>query len=169
MQTLILLRHAKAEREAATGEDFDRALTERGWADARLIGRVLADAGFRPDRALVSAAVRTTQTWEAAATSLPPVETATLRALFHAGPERLIAEIENAAHDAETLVVVGHNPGLQTLAARYARRSGAVEVPHIEAGFPTAAAAVFRYDGGTAPTLEAFFAPSAFGGGAHVA
>lgn len=167
MRTVILLRHAKAEREAATGEDFDRALTERGWADARLIGRVLADAGFAPDRALVSASVRASQTWEAVATAFPPAETTPLRSLFNAGPERLLAEIE-AAHDAETVIVVAHNPGLHILSARWARGSGAPGATKVDAGFPTAAAAVFRWEEGqAAPALEGFFAPSAFGGGAH--
>lgn len=167
MRTLILLRHAKAERDAASGRDFDRALTERGWADARLIGRVLADAGFVPDRVRVSAAKRAAQTWEAVATAFPPAEAAVLPELFHAGPERLIAEIEGAAQDGETLLVVAHNPGLHTLAARWARASRAPEAPRIEAGFPTAAAAVFRTEAAEAPVLEAFFAPSAYGGGAH--
>jgi phosphohistidine phosphatase len=125
MRTLILLRHAKAERDAESGQDFDRALTDRGWADARLIGRVLADAGFVPDRARVSAARRAAQTWEAVATAFPLIEAAVLPELFHAGPERLMAEIEGASQDGETLLVVAHNPGLHTLALRWARASRA--------------------------------------------
>lgn len=167
MRTLILLRHAKAERDAESGQDFDRALTNRGWADARLIGRVLADAGFVPDRARVSAARRAAQTWEAVATAFPLIEASVLPELFHAGPERLMAEIEGAAQDGETLLVVAHNPGLHTLALRWARASRAPETSRIEAGFPTGAAAVFRSEGAETPSLEAFFAPSALGGGAH--
>jgi len=167
MRTIILLRHAKAERDSSTGEDIDRALTERGWADARLIGRVLADAGFAPDRALVSAARRTVQTWEAVATAFAPVEAEVMTELFHAAPERLIAEIEGAATEGGTVILVAHNPGLHTLASRWARASGGPEAARIEAGFPTAAAAVFRTDGSEPPSLEGFFAPSAYGGGAH--
>ena len=54
MRRLILLRHAKAENQAASGEDIDRALTARGLADAARMGQVLADAGLQPDLALVS-------------------------------------------------------------------------------------------------------------------
>lgn len=167
MRTIILLRHAKAERDAPSGEDIDRALAERGWADARLIGRVLADAGFTPDRALISAARRTVQTWEAVSTAFPPAEERILPELFHAAPERLIAEIEGATEEGGAVIVVAHNPGLHTLALRWARASGGVEAARIEAGFPTAAAAVFRVEASEAPTLEGFFAPSAYGGGAH--
>ena len=63
MRKLILMRHAKAEAKAASGDDFDRALAERGRQDAALMGRVLAEAGLTPDLALVSAAERTRQTW----------------------------------------------------------------------------------------------------------
>ena len=66
MRRLILLRHAKAENQAASGEDIDRALTARGLADAARMGQVLADAGLQPDLALVSSGVRARQTWEAA-------------------------------------------------------------------------------------------------------
>ena len=54
MKRLILFRHAKTERHAPSGQDFDRRLTQRGRDDARLMGRVLADAGFSPDLVLVS-------------------------------------------------------------------------------------------------------------------
>lgn len=167
MRTIILLRHAKAEREAESGRDFDRALTERGWADARLIGRVLVDAGFTPDRAVVSAARRAVQTWEAVATAFPAIEPQILPQLFHAGPERLIAEIEAAAEEGGTLLVVAHNPGLHTLAARWARLGRAPEATRIEGGFPTAAAAVFRTGAADMPALEGVFAPADLGGGAH--
>ena len=39
MKTLYVLRHAKTERDSESGRDFDRALTERGWRDAELVGR----------------------------------------------------------------------------------------------------------------------------------
>ncbi len=54
MHRLILMRHAKTERAAASGLDRDRALTPRGLADAALMGAVLVDKGLRPDLAIVS-------------------------------------------------------------------------------------------------------------------
>ena len=159
MHTLILLRHAKAELEADSGADFDRALTEAGWAEARLIGRVLSDAGFRPDLVLSSAAVRTVQTWEAAKSALPPAKTAALDSLYEAAPETLLAEAAARGAKAGVVAVVGHNPGIATLAAYLAREINAPEAGLIGRSFPTAAAAVFRHDGRTVSGFEGYFPP----------
>ena len=45
MRRLIVLRHAKTERDSPTGRDFDRRLDERGQQDAHEIGKYLADKG----------------------------------------------------------------------------------------------------------------------------
>jgi len=71
MRRLILFRHAKTEARSPSGDDASRRLTERGRDEAALMGRVLAEAGFLPDLALVSPAVRARETWEALAASLP--------------------------------------------------------------------------------------------------
>ncbi|MBW3559183.1 MAG: histidine phosphatase family protein [Proteobacteria bacterium] len=159
MHTLILLRHAKAEPEADSGLDFDRALTERGWAEARLIGRVLSDAGFRPDLVLASAAVRTVQTWEAASSSFPPGKAEALDSLYEASPEAILSEAVARGAKARVVAVVGHNPGIATLAAYLARESDAPEAGRISRSFPTAAAAVFRHDGKAVTGFEGFFPP----------
>ena len=57
------MRHAKAEQTSTT--DFERHLAERGHADAADAGRWLAARGVEPELALVSAAVRTQETWDA--------------------------------------------------------------------------------------------------------
>jgi phosphohistidine phosphatase len=160
MHTLILLRHAKAEPEADSGLDFDRALTDRGWAEARLIGRVLADAGFRPDLVLVSAALRTVQTWEGAGPAFPTTRTETVDALYEAAPEAILAEAAASGAKAGVVAVVGHNPGVATLAAYLARELRAPEAARMERGFPTAAAAVFRHDGRRVSGFEGFFPPA---------
>ena len=64
MERLILMRHGKAERHAASGGDFERALAESGRADAAVMGRVLAGLGLTPDLMLVSSARRTRETAE---------------------------------------------------------------------------------------------------------
>ena len=64
-RTIIVMRHAKAEQGGPS--DFERQLTDRGMADAAAAGTWLAERGVVPDHALVSAAVRTQQTWEALA------------------------------------------------------------------------------------------------------
>jgi phosphohistidine phosphatase len=170
MRRLVLFRHAKAERQAASGEDFDRALTERGRHDARLIGKALADAGVRPDLALVSAAKRTRQTWEEAASALPQPETVRHeRGLYQASSSALRKAVQAVEDDYETVVLVGHNPELHQFAIELlieGAASGAV-LDKVKGKFPTAAAAVFDVDVAGRAQYGGLYIPKDFGGGAE--
>ena len=85
MDRLILFRHAKAERDSESGDDFDRPLAPRGRSEAKAMGEQLAALGFRPDLVLISPALRTRETWELAAEALPPgVETCLEPRLYNA-------------------------------------------------------------------------------------
>lgn len=146
MKRLILVRHAKTERRAASGEDFDRALTEDGRHDAAALGHALAAAGLIPDLALVSTAVRARETFEAMAVELPDVQRESREDLYEATSESLKAAAHGA--QADTVMVVGHNPGLQALASALVQACVAAGVDDrtaIEAGFPTASAAAFEF------------------------
>lgn len=168
MKTLVLLRHAKAERQSGTGEDFDRALTDRGRDDARLMGRVLAGVGIKPDRALVSAARRTRETWDAASESFGDCEATFDRALYHAEAGAIRRAIEAVQDEAGVLIVVGHNPGLHQAAYELMIESAAAPsvLDRITSRFPTAAAAVFSVDPAGRAVFEALYLPEAYGGGA---
>ena len=161
MERLILLRHGEAERSAASGDDFDRALNAQGRAESAAMGRLLAVGGAAPDLALVSSAVRAVQTFEAARAAFPDAVDQSSRALYLASPRELMAAIRVAGPGVRTLMVVGHNPGIQDLAATLAVEGGAdaAQRARLERGFPTAAAAVFDFDPGGAPTLKALHLP----------
>ena len=78
----MVMRHAKAEQSGPS--DFERQLSDRGTVDATEAGQWLANRGVEPHQALVSAAVRTQQTWEAvneggAGTSRAPSTTRSTR------------------------------------------------------------------------------------------
>lgn len=148
MDRLILLRHAKAESEAPSGDDFDRPLAPRGRREAKAVGVQLAALGYSPDLALVSPALRTRETWEIAAESLDEAEVRLDPALYNAdaGTIRRIAEATGAAH--RTVVVVAHNPGLQELAVRLLA-DGAAPADYLARAmrhFPPGAVAVFDID-----------------------
>ena len=167
MQRLILLRHGKAESVAATGGDFERGLTERGRRDAALIGRVLAEAGMAPDLALVSAARRARETWEEAAPSFPGARLENSRLLYLASSEQLAQLVATAAEPVNSLIIVGHNPGLHDFSlALFGRRPPASTENPLIGAFPTAAAAVFRVDPSGATHFERLFLPRDHGGGA---
>ena len=159
MAHLILLRHAKAESSSSTGRDHDRALTERGHRDAAIMGRVLAQAGFAPDLALVSTARRAQETWEGVSTAFPAARAAHERNLYLATAEQL-AEAARDHEAAGHLMIVGHNPGLHELALQLLGRGGG----ELES-FPTAAAAVFEIKAGEPARLQRMLLPRDHGGG----
>ena len=118
MRRLMLLRHAKTERPETGQRDRDRKLTERGRADAPVIGAYMARHDLVPDRVLVSPAARSEETWAllAAALSAAPRVSSDER-IYAASPEQLVSVIREAG-ESRTLLLVGHNPGLHELAVR---------------------------------------------------
>lgn len=167
MERLILFRHGKTETRAASGEDFDRALTARGWADTKLVAAALAEEGLIPDRALVSSAVRARQTWESIAPAFPGVVLENRPELYDSSAPTLL----NAGQSplGRTVIIVAHNPGLHILAVALASRSeNDVIAARLRQGFPTGSAAVFDFGApGTGAAIKAlgFYRPADFGGG----
>jgi phosphohistidine phosphatase len=166
MARLILLRHGKTESVSATGADFERGLTDRGRRDAALMGQVLSQAGVTPDLVLVSAARRAQETWDEAAPSFPAARAQTVRALYLASPEQLAAQAAAAAPGV-SVMLVGHNPGIQEYALQLlAATPGAPDATLVGLdNFPTAAAAVFRLDDAGKAHFERLFLPREHGGG----
>lgn len=163
MKRLILMRHGKAEGQAASGEDFDRALAARGDEDAAAMGRRLAARGCAPDVALVSPALRAKDTWEATRPAFPGARTEYAASLYEA-PARAIRDLAQVA-DADCLMVVGHNPGLQDLAVRLAVEAGAQDaaIVRLRLHFPPATAAVFAFDPAGRPAFEGVLYPEGDG------
>lgn len=121
MRRLMLLRHAKTEGTAPSGEDSDRRLDSRGEADSATIGRWMAENHRVADLVLVSTAVRARQTWEIVAPLLsrhmPKAKVAYLEQLYLADPVDILRIIHGAAaQNPARLLIVGHNPGLHELA-----------------------------------------------------
>jgi len=148
MDRLILFRHAKAESEAASGDDFDRPLAARGRREAKAMGEHLAALGCKVDLALVSPALRTRETWEIAEQALPGAELRLIPALYNADAAVIRGLAETVGEGRGVVVVVGHNPGLQELAVRLLREegSGGALLTRAQRDFPPAAAAVFDID-----------------------
>jgi phosphohistidine phosphatase len=118
MRRLMLLRHAVAEPSEPGLQDRVRVLVERGRKDAGKIGAYMAGHGFTPERALVSPAARTQETWKyvAAGFHSPPAGTPAPE-LYDATPHAIFGLIKAAPASAMTLLLVGHNPGLHEAAA----------------------------------------------------
>lgn len=113
-EELILLRHAHAERDAASSRDIDRPLSTLGFSQADAVAGWLVERQLRPARALCSPALRTRQTLAALQTRFHALATLDEPAIYEATPGELIALIDRH-RGVSPLLVVGHNPGLETL------------------------------------------------------
>ena len=116
MRELILLRHAHAEPAAPGQDDLDRPLSLQGQAEAEAAGRWLHEHGYLPDRVLVSPARRTRETCETVMATLGYVECRQEARIYDATPGRLM-QVADDNRDQGRLLMVGHNPGFEQLAA----------------------------------------------------
>ncbi|MEM9724486.1 MAG: histidine phosphatase family protein [Pseudomonadota bacterium] len=141
IRRLVLMRHAKSDW-SISGGDHARPLNLRGRLAAPLMGAWLAEQPWSVDLAVVSSAVRTQETWARLSPALlaqsgraPAMRTAP--DLYEAEPDAIEAVIRKSPQDARTVLLLGHNPGIETYAARLAGAG---------LRFPTAAIAVFQLD-----------------------
>jgi len=161
MERLILFRHGKAEPESASGEDFDRRLSPRGERESAQMGARLADLGFSPDLVLVSPAARTRETWAAAEPHFAGAKASFDADLYHADSGAVRQEAERAGKAVGTVMVVGHNPGLQELTVQLLTEGSAPPslIDRARRQFPTASAAVFLFDAHDRPSFDGLFFP----------
>jgi phosphohistidine phosphatase SixA len=158
MRELILLRHANAEPLAEGQADIDRPLSQEGLAEAEAAGRWMAAQGILPDRILCSPARRSRETLEAVLTAIGYVEQRLEDRIYEATAGTL-ADLADANRDAVRLMMVGHNPGFERLAAlMHSGQSGDYR------GMPTASVVVLSLpaDAVVEPgvaTLSAFWWP----------
>jgi len=116
MRELILLRHAHAEAATTGQADLDRPLSSVGLAEAEAAGRWLKENKLLPDRVLCSPSRRTRETLEEVLRTIGYVEQSIKDGIYEATPGTLAGLIDDN-REAERLLVVGHNPGLEQLVA----------------------------------------------------
>lgn len=146
---LYLLRHAKSSWDDPEQRDFDRPLAKRGRQAASAVGRAMKRRGLQPDLVLCSTAARAAETWRRVAAELPaepPVRW--LRSLYLAAPSRQLERLRAVEDSVETLLLVGHNPGIENLAVQLAGHgSDERALERLSAKYPTAALAGFELEG----------------------
>ncbi len=147
MHLLHLLRHAKSDRDQPVADE-ERRLSRRGREAARRVGESLPAAIGTPDLVLCSSAARTRETAElvlACYASPPPIRYE--EALYLAGAAALLRQLRQLDEAADSVLVIGHNPGLHELAMTLADPHSP-RYPQLAGGkFPTAARASFTVDG----------------------
>jgi phosphohistidine phosphatase len=149
MKRLILLRHAKSLQDDAK-KDKDRPLNARGRADAPRMGSYMHRRRYLPQLVLCSSARRTVETWELVGPELEAaVPSRFPDALYLASAETIANLVQGTDDHVSTLLVIGHNPGLEECAQTLARKPQNATEREYEAGlrakFPTCALAVLDF------------------------
>lgn len=148
MKLLGLYRHAKSDWHDARARDFDRPLNKRGRKGAELMGRHIAEHGIGWERMVASPAVRVAETIELGAKATgrtPPVIWD--RRIYLASSATLLDLIHEQEGDPASILMIGHNPGLEDLIFDLVPDDGSSPLRDIvEEKFPTAAYAVLELD-----------------------
>jgi phosphohistidine phosphatase len=145
-RTLLLLRHAKSDYPTGVA-DHERPLAPRGEREAGLAGDWLRAHAPAVDAVLCSTATRTRQTLAQTRIDAP---VNFVERLYDATPGAVIEEINGVESrfgpDVETLLVIGHEPAMSSVALGLATAEGsnATAAERISTKFPTSAIAVLR-------------------------
>lgn len=146
MKILGLFRHAKSDWQDPRARDFDRPLNDRGRRGAAIMGRHIRDHGVRWDRVIASPAIRCAETIEIASeASGRPVAVNWDRRIYLASSATLADLLRETEGDPKSILMVGHNPGLEDLIFDLVPDDGSSPLRDVvEVKFPTAAYAVLE-------------------------
>ena len=143
MKKLTLLRHAKSSWDDPVDRDFDRPLNKKGKRAAAVMGCFIRRKGLDFDQILASPAVRVIETLEnveeASKVALEPTWD---RKIYLASSATLMDVLRGARAEAEHILMVGHNPGLEDLVFDLVPDDGSSPArDDVETKYPTAALA----------------------------
>ncbi|MFN3423342.1 MAG: SixA phosphatase family protein [Novosphingobium sp.] len=148
MKTLALFRHAKSDWSDARARDFDRPLNARGQRGAQAMGEYIKQTGRTFDRMIASPAVRAAETVEEASKAWKcTFKVEWDRRIYLASSATLIDLLKELPGDPASVLMIGHNPGLEDLIFDLVPDDGSSPLRAIvEEKFPTATFAVLELD-----------------------
>jgi len=125
MKTLILIRHAKSDRDDVAARDYDRTLNRRGRRDASEMGLCLFERKLLPDMFTASSAVRARMTAELMADAMgyPEEQLQWRHELYLASPATMMKVVRNTLEAVTTLALLAHNPGITELGEQLSGRA----------------------------------------------
>ncbi len=145
---LLVLRHAKSSWDDPSLADRDRPLAARGRRATKLLRRHLRDDRIEVDAVFCSTAARARETWDRVRPGLrgqPPVRFEPR--MYEADVRTLVEIVRTAPPTAGTVLLVGHNPGLDDLVHALARDGDPVALDLLAAGLKTGSLATLRVEG----------------------
>jgi phosphohistidine phosphatase len=153
MKRVYLLRHAKSSWKEPGLPDRDRPLSGRGRRAAKTIGRHLREQRIAPELVLCSPARRARETLERIEPAFGARAVRVEPRLYGATPDMLLELLRGVPEPVASVMLIGHNPGLERLAVRLARPSPQLRA--LEAKYPTAALATLTFDVSSWSSLDA--------------
>jgi phosphohistidine phosphatase len=145
--TLYLLRHAKAVVADGRTQDFDRPLAERGHREAVELAGLMVDRAYAPARALCSSAQRTRETLGPLLSAWPANASIEIsRDLYNADADDLLALVRDQDDHARSLMLIGHNPGIEQLARALAGSGDLAALRRLHDHYPPAGFAVVDFE-----------------------
>jgi phosphohistidine phosphatase len=116
MKTIFIMRHAESDWENSNFEDFDRPLNTEGFASAPRMGNILYRIGVKLDLIISSPAKRAKQTAVlVSAGATIPTKMIFEDELYSSSPNTLLKTISRLKSDCDTVLLIGHNPGIEGL------------------------------------------------------
>ena len=139
---LILMRHGKSDWSEPVS-DYQRPIKARGFREALRIGNWMNEQDLQPGLLISSPARRARETAETVAEAIGYDKKAIRwnESLYMADVSEILDAIALAPDDCRTLMVIGHNPGLEDLLFYL---TDEVDVPEDGKVLPTAAIAVLE-------------------------
>lgn len=142
VRRLFVLRHAKSSWDDPDLPDRLRPLARRGRKAVTALERHMRANGIAPGLVLCSPAVRAVQTWEGVAPGLPAGTAVDVDdELYGASAAGLLRRLRRLPPDVDSVLVVGHNPGLEGLTIGLVGQGDPALRRRLETKFPTGALA----------------------------
>ncbi|MDX1461103.1 MAG: histidine phosphatase family protein [Xanthomonadales bacterium] len=161
-QTLLLLRHAKAEPWNPGVNDHSRPLSSKGYEQMAVLIDALGPDFDLPGAVLCSSSRRTRETLEPFISQWPQLHARTEYTddIYEASTGVLHELAATALGAADSLMMVGHNPGFEQLFRAVTREQDTHGIHKM----PTGTLAVIRFENGYADDagdgrLQAFLTP----------
>ena len=124
---LYIMRHAKSDWSGPQTSDFERPINKRGTRNAMRIGEWMDENNHIPQKIISSPALRAKETIELVTEQISKFNLEDLTyedELYLAGFTQLIEFINTYKDKVQSLMLVGHNPGIENLVNYLCDKSG---------------------------------------------